>query len=177
MPELTAPALAPKLTQAVAVATRVHAVPPEVPGSLGGRAFCAGQGGARAAGGGHGAERSAAQTLPDLPRSTHNAATLIRQRAALEAAGHTLERRNLLTAHWTPDNLLAFLAPLPVADWFNRAAPMTTPVMSALTPPPSMPGLTLARTLHLPAHWKAARRPQSAVPTLFESPGDRYAHL
>jgi nitrogenase-associated protein len=46
-----------------------------------------------------------------------------RQRAALEAAGHTLERRNLLTAHWTPESLLAFLAPLPVADWFNRAAP------------------------------------------------------
>lgn len=46
-----------------------------------------------------------------------------RQRAALEAAGHTLERRNLLTAPWTREALLAFLAPLPVADWFNRAAP------------------------------------------------------
>jgi nitrogenase-associated protein len=46
-----------------------------------------------------------------------------RQRAALQAAGHTLERHNLLTAHWTPETLLAFLAPLPVADWFNRAAP------------------------------------------------------
>ncbi|MDO9480723.1 MAG: ArsC/Spx/MgsR family protein [Hydrogenophaga sp.] len=46
-----------------------------------------------------------------------------RQRAALQAAGHTLERRNLLTAHWTPEALLAFLAPLPVPDWFNRAAP------------------------------------------------------
>jgi nitrogenase-associated protein len=46
-----------------------------------------------------------------------------RQRAALEAAGHTLERRNLLTAHWTVDSLLLFLKQLPVADWFNRAAP------------------------------------------------------
>ena len=46
-----------------------------------------------------------------------------RQRAALIAAGHTLEQRNLLTAHWTAESLLAFLAPLPVADWFNRAAP------------------------------------------------------
>jgi nitrogenase-associated protein len=46
-----------------------------------------------------------------------------RQRSALLAAGHTLDRRNLLTAHWTADTLLAFLAPLPVADWFNRAAP------------------------------------------------------
>ncbi len=46
-----------------------------------------------------------------------------RQRAALEDAGHTLERRNLLTAHWQREGLLAFLAPLPVADWFNLAAP------------------------------------------------------
>ncbi len=46
-----------------------------------------------------------------------------RQRALLESAGHTLDRRNLLTAHWTRERLLDFLAPLPVADWFNRAAP------------------------------------------------------
>ncbi|MGS5087269.1 ArsC/Spx/MgsR family protein [Hydrogenophaga sp. A37] len=46
-----------------------------------------------------------------------------RQRAALQAAGHTLERRNLLTAHWTTEALLEFLAPLPVPEWFNRAAP------------------------------------------------------
>jgi nitrogenase-associated protein len=46
-----------------------------------------------------------------------------RQRAALVAAGHTLERRNLLTAPWTRESLLAFLAALPVAEWFNRAAP------------------------------------------------------
>jgi nitrogenase-associated protein len=46
-----------------------------------------------------------------------------RQRALLLSAGHTLERRNLLTAHWTRESLLAFLAPLPVAEWFNRAAP------------------------------------------------------
>ena len=46
-----------------------------------------------------------------------------RQRAMLEAAGHTLQRRNLLTAPWTRETLLPFLAPLPVAQWFNRAAP------------------------------------------------------
>lgn len=46
-----------------------------------------------------------------------------RQRAALEAAGHRLEVRSLLSEAWTADALLAFLAPLPVADWFNRAAP------------------------------------------------------
>lgn len=46
-----------------------------------------------------------------------------RQRSTLLAAGHTLEQRNLLTTHWTPQSLLAFLGQLPVADWFNRAAP------------------------------------------------------
>lgn len=46
-----------------------------------------------------------------------------RQRSALEAAGHTLERHNLLTTPWTRATLMAFLAPLPVPDWFNRAAP------------------------------------------------------
>jgi nitrogenase-associated protein len=46
-----------------------------------------------------------------------------RQRAALLAAGHTLEVRDLLGTRWTFQGLLAFLSPLPVADWFNRAAP------------------------------------------------------
>lgn len=47
-----------------------------------------------------------------------------RQRTLLAAAGHTMERRNLLTAHWTRERLLEFLSPLPVAQWFNRAAPL-----------------------------------------------------
>ena len=46
-----------------------------------------------------------------------------RQKALLQAAGHTLDVRSLLAEPWTPAALLAFLAPLPVADWFNRAAP------------------------------------------------------
>jgi nitrogenase-associated protein len=46
-----------------------------------------------------------------------------KQRALLEAAGHTLERRSLLDAPWRRESLLAFLQPLPVAQWFNRAAP------------------------------------------------------
>ena len=41
----------------------------------------------------------------------------------LEAAGHTLDVRNLLSTAWTADHLLRFLSPWPVADWFNRAAP------------------------------------------------------
>lgn len=46
-----------------------------------------------------------------------------RQRALLVAAGHRLQRHSLLTHHWTAESLTAFLAPLPVAAWFNRAAP------------------------------------------------------
>lgn len=46
-----------------------------------------------------------------------------RQRLALQAAGHTLDQRNLLTTAWTASSLMPFLAPLPVAQWFNRAAP------------------------------------------------------
>jgi nitrogenase-associated protein len=46
-----------------------------------------------------------------------------RQRAWLAAAGHELVVRDLLREPWTRDSLLAFLAPLPVAAWFNRAAP------------------------------------------------------
>jgi len=46
-----------------------------------------------------------------------------RQRALLAAAGHRLVRRNLLTAAWTADRLMPWLADLPVLLWFNRAAP------------------------------------------------------
>ncbi|WP_088280333.1 ArsC/Spx/MgsR family protein [Ideonella sp. A 288] len=46
-----------------------------------------------------------------------------RQRALLQAAGHTLVRRDLLSEPWTAESLLGFLAPLPVPRWFNLAAP------------------------------------------------------
>lgn len=46
-----------------------------------------------------------------------------RQKAALRAAGHTLEVRDLLRTAWTPDTLLPFLQGQPVPSWFNRAAP------------------------------------------------------
>ena len=46
-----------------------------------------------------------------------------RQQALLRAAGHTLVVRDLLAEPWTAESLLAFLAPLPVMDWFNRASP------------------------------------------------------
>jgi nitrogenase-associated protein len=47
----------------------------------------------------------------------------LRQKALLAAAGHTVQAKNLKTEAWTADRLLAFLGQLPVADWFNRAAP------------------------------------------------------
>jgi nitrogenase-associated protein len=46
-----------------------------------------------------------------------------KQRRRLEAAGHELTRRDLLSTPWTAELLLPFLAPLPVGQWFNRAAP------------------------------------------------------
>jgi len=46
-----------------------------------------------------------------------------RQKAVLTAAGHQVEVRNLKAETWTEERLLQFLAPLPVADWFNRASP------------------------------------------------------
>lgn len=46
-----------------------------------------------------------------------------RQKALLQAAGHTIEPRDLLAWPWSAESLLEFLGPLPVAQWFNRAAP------------------------------------------------------
>lgn len=46
-----------------------------------------------------------------------------RQKAVLEAAGHTVVARDLLTTAWTRDELRAFFGELPVAQWFNRNAP------------------------------------------------------
>lgn len=50
-------------------------------------------------------------------------ATNARQRAALLAAGHSVEALDLLHWPWTAETLLAFLSPSSVATWFNRAAP------------------------------------------------------
>lgn len=46
-----------------------------------------------------------------------------RQKARLRAAGHVVVERDLLGEPWSEASLLAFLDPLPVAAWFNRAAP------------------------------------------------------
>lgn len=46
-----------------------------------------------------------------------------RQKKALSDSGHQLEVRDLLSHPWSGAQLLAFLAPLPPAQWFNRSAP------------------------------------------------------
>jgi nitrogenase-associated protein len=46
-----------------------------------------------------------------------------RQKALLEAAGHRVERRNLLTTHWTAERLRSFFGSRPVVEWFNPTAP------------------------------------------------------
>lgn len=47
----------------------------------------------------------------------------LRQKTLLAAAGHTVQAKSLKTEAWTADRLLSFLGKLPVAEWFNRAAP------------------------------------------------------
>lgn len=47
----------------------------------------------------------------------------LRQKTLLAAAGHTVQAKSLKAEAWTADRLLQFLGQLPVADWFNRAAP------------------------------------------------------
>lgn len=45
-----------------------------------------------------------------------------KQKALLQASGHKLEVRNLLS-DWTTKQLRLFFGKLPVAQWFNRTAP------------------------------------------------------
>jgi len=68
-----------------------------------------------------------------------------RQKALLRSAGHALEVRDLLRWPWTRESLLEFLAPLPVAEWFNRAAPRVK--SGDLRPEALDPGAALALLL------------------------------
>jgi nitrogenase-associated protein len=49
--------------------------------------------------------------------------TNARQRLALENAGHSVEVRDLLREGWTEERLRGFFGDLPIAAWFNPAAP------------------------------------------------------
>ena len=46
-----------------------------------------------------------------------------RQKQLLRDSGHLVLARDLRNKEWTDDALLEFFAGLPVAQWFNRAAP------------------------------------------------------
>lgn len=46
-----------------------------------------------------------------------------KQKAMLAAAGHRLDERNLLAEPWTGERLRGFFGDMPVANWFNPAAP------------------------------------------------------
>jgi nitrogenase-associated protein len=47
----------------------------------------------------------------------------LRQKTLLAAAGHTVQAKSLKTEPWTAERLLQFLGKLPIARWFNPAAP------------------------------------------------------
>ena len=46
-----------------------------------------------------------------------------RQKVWLAASGHTVLAKNLLSEKWTAERLRAFFGDMPVAQWFNPAAP------------------------------------------------------
>jgi nitrogenase-associated protein len=46
-----------------------------------------------------------------------------KQKAQLEAAGHTVIARDLLAEAWTPESLRPYFNDRPVEEWFNRFAP------------------------------------------------------
>ena len=46
------------------------------------------------------------------------------QKSLLEASGHTVLARDILSADWMRLQLLPFLKSLPVSEWFNRNAPL-----------------------------------------------------
>ncbi len=49
-----------------------------------------------------------------------------RQKALLQDSGHTLVVRDLLRTSWTAETLKSFFGDMPVAQWFNRNAPLIT---------------------------------------------------
>ncbi len=46
-----------------------------------------------------------------------------KQKVWLAASGHTVLAKNLLIEKWTAERLRAFFGDMPVAQWFNPAAP------------------------------------------------------
>lgn len=46
-----------------------------------------------------------------------------KQKALLEAAGHDVVDRDILSQNWQPEQLKSFFGQAPVAEWFNMTAP------------------------------------------------------
>ena len=46
-----------------------------------------------------------------------------RQKATLEAAGHTVHSCDLRSVPWSKEKLFAFFDGLPISEWFNPSAP------------------------------------------------------
>lgn len=46
-----------------------------------------------------------------------------KQIALLEAAGHQVQVRDLISLDWTAEELLSYIGELPVKEWFNPNAP------------------------------------------------------
>jgi nitrogenase-associated protein len=55
----------------------------------------------------------------EKPRCINNT----KQKAMLQAAGHHVIARNLLSEPWTAQRLRPFFGVLPVSQWFNTSAP------------------------------------------------------
>jgi len=49
-----------------------------------------------------------------------------KQKEILTMAGHEVEAINLVTYHWTKEELVSFFQDLPVKEWFNKNAPSVT---------------------------------------------------
>lgn len=49
-----------------------------------------------------------------------------RQKKLLADAGYEVDARSLLKEPWTRERLAEFFSGMPVAEWFNRSAPMIT---------------------------------------------------
>ncbi|PTD97685.1 thioredoxin domain-containing protein [Pseudothauera lacus] len=75
-------------------------------------------------------------------------ATNTRQIRLLEAAGCTVTVRDLLSEVWTPERLAGFFGALPVAQWFNPAAPAVK--SGAVVPGAFSPEAALLRMVEEP---------------------------
>nr|WP_320015536.1 ArsC/Spx/MgsR family protein [uncultured Desulfobacter sp.] len=47
-----------------------------------------------------------------------------KQKKWLAAAGHVVTEKNILETQWTREELLLYFGDRPVAEWFNRSAPL-----------------------------------------------------